>query len=64
MNPFDLPLNLADSPLIGMLVGLLLWTIAAAFVILVVELVSFLWLTIHAMRSSRLTAAKALARKP
>jgi hypothetical protein len=52
MNPFDLSFNLADSPLIGMLVGLLLWSIAAVLVFLLVELVCFLWLTIRAMNSN------------
>ena len=64
MNPFDLPLNFADSPLIGMLAGLLLWSIAAVLALLVVELACFLWLMFRAMRGSRLTVAKALARKP
>jgi len=64
MNPFDLPLNLADEPLIGMLAGLLLWSIAAALVLLLVELVCFLWLTIRAMRSTHLTAGKPVIGKP
>ncbi len=58
MNLFDIFPNLTDLPLIGMLAGLLLWSIAAALVLLFVELASFLWSTVPAMKS------KAEARKP
>jgi hypothetical protein len=50
MNLFDLPFNLADLPFIGTLVGLLLWCIAAALALLVVEAAIFLWLTFRPMR--------------
>lgn len=59
MNPLDLPLNLPDSYLIGVLLGLLWTSIVAALVLLVVELVCFLGLTVHATRGSRLTARQA-----
>ncbi len=55
MSLFDLFPNLADSPWIGMLAGLLLWSIAAALVFLIVELVIFLWLTIRAMKTKAVT---------
>jgi hypothetical protein len=64
MNLFDFPLNLADLPWIGILAGLLLWSIAAVLVLLLVELVCFLWFMIRSMRSSHLTAGKAVTEKP
>jgi hypothetical protein len=51
MNFLDLPFNLADLPLIGMLMGLLLWSIATAFVLLVVELLCLIGLTVRSMGS-------------
>ena len=37
MSPLDISLNLAVSPLTGMLVGLLLWSIVAAVALLVIN---------------------------
>jgi hypothetical protein len=51
MNYFVLPFNLPDSPLIEALVGLLIWSIAAALVLLAVETACFLWLTVRGLRS-------------
>jgi hypothetical protein len=50
VNYFDLTFNLADSPLIGTLVGLLLWALAAALVLLVVEVACFLWLMVRGLK--------------
>ena len=54
MNPLDLPDSY--SYLTGVLLGLLWTSIVAVLVLLVVELVCFLGLMVHATRSSRLTA--------
>ena len=57
MNPLDLPDSY--SYLTGVLLGLLWTSIVAVLVLLVVELVCFLGLMVHATRSSRLTARQA-----
>ena len=62
MNFFDLSFNLADSPLVGTLVGLILWSIFAVLALLVVEVACFIWLTVRGLRSIR--QGKAATGKP